>query len=254
MTNADPGGASTSDIRAVARVGEICALFGPHVEELTAADVAERTGLNRTTAYRYCSSMVAAGILERGSRRGTFALGGRMLELGIRALRRKRVVEIADPYLRRLRSTVRMTSVLSILGAQWPVVALVHEDLSRATVLTVHPGSTLDTTAAQTIIFLAFGDTDAIGHITEGVTPAERARLDAEVLGARRKGYSVLRQSDGTFSVAAPVFDERGLSATVAILGAGSLEDIGSRVDALLETTQALGAELGADLDQAAGC
>ena len=59
-----------SDIQAVARVGQICALFGPHATELTAADVAERPGLNRTTAYRYCASMVAAGILERGAAAG----------------------------------------------------------------------------------------------------------------------------------------------------------------------------------------
>jgi response regulator of citrate/malate metabolism len=64
--------ASGSDIQAVARVGQICGLFGPHTTELTASEVAERLGLNRTTAYRYCASMVAAGILERGPRRSTF--------------------------------------------------------------------------------------------------------------------------------------------------------------------------------------
>ena len=62
---------STADIRAVARVGQICSLFGPGVVELSAADIADATGLNRTTAYRYCASMAAAGILERGVRRGT---------------------------------------------------------------------------------------------------------------------------------------------------------------------------------------
>src|SRR5690242_16284654 len=124
MANFDPTEAANSDIRAVARVGQICALFGPRVLELSAADVAERTGLNRTTAYRYCASMVAAGILERGSRRGTFALGGLMLELGIQAIGRQRIVEIAGPYLRKLSTAVGMTAVLSIRGAQGPVVAL----------------------------------------------------------------------------------------------------------------------------------
>ena len=45
---------------------------------------------------------------------------------------------------------------------------------------------------------------------------------------------------------AAPVFDEKGLCATVGILGAGDLPDLTPALDALLATTSALSAELGA--------
>lgn len=225
MANVDADPVSTSDIQAVARVGQICQLFGPMVTELTAADMAERTGLNRTTAYRYCASMVAAGILERGSRRGTFTLGRLMVELGINALGRQRVVDIARPYLERLSTSVRLTAVLSIMGTQGPVVALVEEDTSRVVVVTVHAGTRLDPTAAQTHLFLAYGDPSLTETIARGLSPVERARLHEDVARARQVGFSVVRQDDGVFAAGAPVFDDHGLCATVAVLGAGTLDE-----------------------------
>jgi len=51
--------------------------------------------------------------------------------------------------------------------------------------------------------------------------------------------------NDSTVAVAAPVFDDKGLAATVALLGAGEL-DLESTLEQLLATAQALGAELGA--------
>ena len=106
-------------------------------------------GLNRTTAYRYCASLVTAGILERGHRRGTFVLGGLMVQLGMHALGRRRVVEIAPPYLAELSAAVRMTAVLGVWGARGPVVALVIEDISRILVVTVHAGTKLDLNSSQ---------------------------------------------------------------------------------------------------------
>lgn len=243
MVNSEQNLASTADIRAVARVGQICALFRPPVVELTAADIADSTGLNRTTAYRYCASMVAAGILERGSRRGTFALGGLVLELGVQALGRRRVLEIAGPYLQELRAAVRMTAVLSIRGAQGPVVALAEEDTSRVVVVTVHPGTKLDADAAQTRLMLAYDDASSIDLLAAGMSAAQRARLETDVYSARRQGYSVVWH-DSMFAVAAPVFDEKGLAATIALLGAGEL-DLSSTLEQLLATAGALSAELG---------
>lgn len=242
MTNSE-GSASTVDIRAVARVGQICALFGPGVLELSAADIADATGLNRTTAYRYCASMASSGILERGERRGAFTLGALMRELGVQALGRQRVVEIAGPHLQTLRAAVRMTAVLSIRGTTGPVVALTEEDTSRGVVVTVHPGTKLEPTAAQSLLMLAYGNAGNMEATTAQLSPAQRARLETDVYGARRQGYSVV-WNDSTVAVAAPVFDDRGLAATIALLGAGEL-DLEPTLEQLLATAEALGAELG---------
>jgi DNA-binding IclR family transcriptional regulator len=238
---------TTSDIQAVARVAEICGLFGSN--ELTAADVAELTGLNRTTAYRYCSSMVAAGILERGSRRGTFALGGLMLQVGIRALNRRRVVDIAPAHLRRLRENVRLTAVLSLWAAGRPVVALVEEDASRSIMITVRAGTRLDENAAQTHIYLAHADGDAMAAALQGLDAEAAAKLIADVDLARRQGYALASYDGGMFGAAAPIFDENGICATVAILGAQQLTDLSessAALRALRATADQLSEELGA--------
>lgn len=249
MANIESGEASSSDIQAVARVGQICALFGPHTTELTAADVADRLGLNRTTAYRYCASLVAAGILERGPRRGTFILGGLMLQLGIHALGRRRVVEIAPPYLAELGAAVTMTVVLSLWGARGPIATLVEEERSRTIVVTVRAGSQLDIWAAQTSVFLAHhSDHHAIDKMTEGISAADRAKVEAAVYSARRNGYSIAHHEAGVFGAAVPVFDEYGIAATIALLGADPTVDLspGSPILAqLLGTAAALSEVLG---------
>jgi DNA-binding IclR family transcriptional regulator len=247
MVNIESDQVPMSDIRAVARVADICALFGPAAQELTAADVAERTGLNRTTAYRYCASMVAAGILERGSRRGTFTLGGLLLELGLQALGRERVLEIAGPYLRRLSTAIQMTAVLSIRGAGGPVVALVAEELSQPVLVTVRVGTKLDVTAAQSLVFLAYESEPTMDAMAVGLSPAERARLELEVAAVRKDGYSLTRPSDLPLAAAAPVFDDKGLRATVAFLGVRDTgDDLSGPLDELLATAAALSDVLGA--------
>jgi DNA-binding IclR family transcriptional regulator len=50
--------------------------------------------------------------------------------------------------------------------------------------------------------------------------------------------------NDSTVAVAAPVFDDKGLVATVALLGAGEL-DLESTLEQLLGAARALSAELG---------
>lgn len=249
MANIDTGAeASSSDIQAVARVGQICSLFGPHTTELTAADVADRLGLNRTTAYRYCASLVTAGILERGPRRGTFILGGLMLQLGIHALGRRRVVELAPPYLAELSTALRMTAVLSLWGARGPIVALVQEDVSRNVVVTVHAGTQLDLSAAQLRVFLAHHkDQFALERMAEGAAPAQRSELEAGVYAARRDGYSIVDHSGGLFGAAVPVFDEYGICATIGLIGTGRMADFAPEsptLSRLLTTAAALSDEL----------
>jgi len=246
MANPLPdAGATTADIRAVSRVATICSLFGPNELELTAADVAQRTGLNRTTAYRYCSSMVAAGILAKGRSRGSFTLGSLMLEIGALALGQQRIVQVAPPHLRALRTAIGRTVVLSLPSPAGPVVTLVEEDDSQAVLVTVRAGTRLDASAAQTHVLLAYGDPDRVAGIHGSIPPGSRAQVDAAVHAVRRQGYGTATFG-GSFSVAAPVFDESSLCATIAFLGAGSVDD-DTPVEALLDTAGALTRDMGGD-------
>jgi DNA-binding IclR family transcriptional regulator len=244
MANTGAGDAPGSDIQAVARAGQICALFGPDTTELTAADVSQRLGLNRTTAYRYCASMVTAGILDRGPSKGTFVLGELMLRIGIAALRRRPVVDLAPPHLVRLSAATRMTAVLSLWSSRGPLVTLVEEDRTRPAVVTVRPGTVLDRTAAQARVFLAHQpDHVGLDTLAEGATPAERAELEAAIYTARRTGYSITELPGGVIAAAAPVFGADGIAATVGLLGTDSSVDLSAQsvaVTELLSTTTSL--------------
>jgi DNA-binding IclR family transcriptional regulator len=249
MANTEPGGETSNfDIQSVSRVGQILSLFGPRTVELTAADIAERVGLNRTTAYRYAMSMVTAGILERGTRKGAFTLGGLLLQLGIHALHRKRVVDIAPGYLDELARTSGATAVLSLWGIDTPVVALVQEDPARTVHVTVRPGTQLDLSASQTRVFLAhLTDHLTVERMMETLPAPQRAELEAAIYTARRTGYYVSKLPDGIYGAAAPVFDEHGICATVALLGSELGVDLSSGsplLSALTSTAAALGAEL----------
>ena len=250
MANTEAGGEGSSfDIQSVSRVGQILGLFGPLTSELSAAEVAERLGLNRTTAYRYCASLVTAGILERGPQRGTFILGGLMLQLGILSLARNRVLDIAPPYLKRLAATAGTTAVLSLWGARGPVVALVEEDTTNTVVVTVRPGTQLDLNSAQIRVFMAHhSDQKMIERMMAELPDAQRADLEAGVYTVRRTGYSVSKLPGGLFGAAAPVFDEFGISATIALLGAEQMTDLSTGsplISALTSTAAAISAELG---------
>lgn len=62
--------------RTLARAAALLDAF-VSTSELTAAELAEQTGLSRSTAHRLASAMVEYGFLERTSR-GSFALGPRL--------------------------------------------------------------------------------------------------------------------------------------------------------------------------------
>jgi DNA-binding IclR family transcriptional regulator len=245
-----------SDIQAVARVGQICSLFTEGEVELTAGEVADRLGLNRTTAYRYCASLVGAGLLERGSRRGGFVLGALVLQLGIAALSRRRVVELAPPHLSRLAGAVHSTAVLSLWGVNGPVVTRVEEDPRRIVVVTVRIGAQLDITAAQTKTFLAWHpDRFAVERLLGGLGTSARAALDQELEEIRRVGIVIVNETDGLIGAAAPVFDEYGICATVALLGTDKMTDFrpgSDAMDLLREVAAALTRDLGGHPAEAA--
>ncbi|TXN29994.1 IclR family transcriptional regulator [Lacisediminihabitans profunda] len=249
MTGESVDEAASGDIQAVARVGQIFSLFSPAVTELTAGEVADLLGLNRTTAYRYCTSLVTAGFLERGGRRGSFVLGGLMLQLGILALGRRRIVELAPPHLARLSDRAHTTALLSLWGAQGPVVTRVEENSDRKVLVTVRVGVQLDLSAAQMKVFLAWHpDRFAVERIIGQLAAGERAALEQTFEEIRRTGICIVDEIDGLVGAAAPVFDEYGICATVALLGTDRMSDFspGSlAMNELMATAAALSDEVG---------
>lgn len=246
----DPMG-EPAEIQSVSRAAQILGLFGPQTPEVTAAEAAERLGLNRTTAHRYCTSLVAAGLLERGVEAGSYVPGGLLLQVGAFALGRRKVVDLAPPFLRGLSSRTHLTAVLSLWSASGAVVTRVEEDSAKTALVTVRVGTQLPLDTAQAKVFLAYRhDQLSVTRLLTNLPAATRRELEDELEVIRHRGYVAATDPDGIVALGAPVLDEHGICAAVAAVGTVrtvSTADDSATVRAVVETARALSKEMGAE-------
>ena len=138
-------------IQSIDRAANVLALLDQNTRRLTPALVAERLGLNRSTAHRYLLSLQEAGFLS-----SAFGPGPLLDQLASLASVRQQILTLAPPLMRQLSEATGTTSVLSFLGRDGAVVTLVEEPRVGTIILTVHVGTVLEPKAAQTRVLLAF--------------------------------------------------------------------------------------------------
>lgn len=238
-TAADP---ERSSIQSVDRAANVLALLDQDTRTLTPALVAERLGLNRTTAHRYLQSLQGAGFLSMG-----YGPGPLLDQLAALVSERQQILTFAPGVLRQLSDTTDLTTVLSFLGRSGAVVTLVEEASRGTIILTVREGTVLEVKAAQTRILLAFAsDPDAVRRVHATLSPAEAVREKKELAGVRRHrvAWADLDRA-GLSSVAVPVFVRNDVSAAMALIGTKTmlppLDRTSERVRALEEAAQVLG-------------
>ena len=101
-------------IQSVSRALSILELFSDKRPSLSVRQVAEITGLNRATCYRFCQTLKNLGYLEEiGDRR--FRPGLKAVSLAHSALSSRELPELAHPYLRRLREEINETVNMGLL-------------------------------------------------------------------------------------------------------------------------------------------
>ncbi|GGA71591.1 IclR family transcriptional regulator [Pseudoclavibacter endophyticus] len=247
----DEARAGGAEIQAVDRAAQILSVFGPERPKITAAEAAELLDLNRTTAYRYCTSLVAAGLLERGAEPGTFVPGALLVQLGAFAIGRRKVVDLAPPFMRDLCSTTGLTTVLSLWGSTGPIVSRVEEEMTRSIVVTVRVGTQLSLVTAQSKVFLAhLGDQIRVERLIATLPDRQRVALREEVRDLAESGdLAVGSDGYGIHAMAAPVFDEYSICASLALVATNDMLplDVTSRAaDSLRASARALGGAMGA--------
>jgi len=242
--------ASSGDIQAVRRVARILRLFSESTRGLSVAEVAERTGLNRSTTHRYFSTMVAEEILERDpDEPSTYVPGRLMLALGTIAQGQRRLLEVAPSYMRALSKAANLTVTLSLWSSFGPIVSLVSEPSTHPVLLTVRVGSRLGPESAQTRLFLALSQEEGIAErFLRPLALRDRQELEASFTEIRKTGICRVRLPNiDAVGIAAPVFDHHELAATIALLGTvSSLSIAGSpQEEALVDAAAAVTAEMG---------
>jgi DNA-binding IclR family transcriptional regulator len=238
----------SGDIRAVIRAADVLGLFGDDTPEITVADVSERIGLNRTTAYRYCTSLLSAGLLERGTQPNSFIPGGALLRLGAFALGTRQVMDLSAPHMRNVAEATGATTVLSLWTTTGPVVSRVEEGRPKGAIVTVRVGTQLALTTAQGITFLAFlTDRVQSTRFLAMLPEHEQERVESFAQALRKSGYCFTTSRRGIAAIATPVFNEFGCCATLAVIGTNEMLPESSTLAAneLVTESRALSKEMG---------
>lgn len=227
--------------QSVERAVRMLGFFSADEPELTLPQLTERLGTSRATTHRYTVALRQVGLLRYNAAGGTFALGPRIVELASTALSGLRIIRIAGPHMERLAAEVNETVVLSIWDGESPIVVRVADNTDRIVHIVVRTGSRLERTdSAQGKVFLAF-----TGH-GEELPPRELKRILASRVAVNTQ------TRDGIRAIATPVFQDREVTATMAVVGtiANLPESDTSKLALRLrETADQLTSELGFIVD-----
>jgi len=216
-------------VQSVARAADLLKALGAHGGPATVFDLADRCGLNRSTAWRILATLEDEGLVERDPATGRYEIGYALVALGA-AAGHDPLIRRAHPALRALAEACLETASLAVpRGMQLVYVDQVQAPhvmaadwLGRATPL--HATSTGKA-------LLAWLSEDDIGAALPGrlerftdTTITTRPVLRTELAQVRARGYAISRGElePALWGVSAPVLDGGRPVAVVSVWGVES--------------------------------
>ena len=250
----DSGGADGSDIQSVVRAADIVRLLTNGVSSISVAEASQALGLQRTTMHRYMTTLLHVGFLQREKSSGRYALGPLAHQVFTAVLRERQILSIAPPRMQAIADQAATSTALCLWGGSGALVAHMAYPASSDMSVRVPIGLRIDPDGAQTLMFLAFDDDNPHARdILDTVPQSDRKRLDVVLARARADHFIQVDDRAGIRIIAVPIFDSRGICATLAMLstvnrlapGPLSLAAV-----ALRHTAVQLSAELGYEPDR----
>lgn len=202
-------------------------------ESATLTEIAKRTDMSISRAYRYLTSLTQTGFLQQEAATGKYDLGPASIELGLAAMARVDAIRLAADVMRELTEKIGLVSILCVWGSNGPTV-IKWEQGSLDLSVRIREGLNLPVpiTAAGRL-FLTYLPPDELRPVLDrdvrawnDSVPARR-KLTEKALDAARKevrktglGRALGLRTPHTAALAAPIFDRAGrLSMTISILG-----------------------------------
>jgi DNA-binding IclR family transcriptional regulator len=205
--------------------------------------VAERADMQPPKAHRYLVSFCRQGLAERDPASGGYRLGPLAVRIGLAALRRLNVVQVASPTLVDLRDELGFTAGLAVWGAAGPTFVR-FEETHDALIISGRPGSVMPMLTSSTgRVFGAYLpraltwpliERELAGARHPGATPTGTARgmtpADVEAIFADVRTHKLARieglLNPGLHGLSAPVFDHAGaVVGVITVLGPAGLID-----------------------------
>ncbi len=192
------------------------------------SDLAEHTGLNRTTTYRLLTALESAEYVHRNPADDSYRLGSGLIALGGRAQRSNPVRAVALPELEALAAQSGETATLEIAHSGEMVII---EEIPGEYVTSgsQHIGSRWPIYATSTgkAILAYLPDEEASAILSRPLLPLTKetitsaARLRASLAAARDAGYAVGAEELelGFVAVGAPLLDAGGRPVAAISLG-----------------------------------
>jgi DNA-binding IclR family transcriptional regulator len=188
-------------------------------------DLADRTGLPKSTAARLLSALLREGAVERTETGGHYRLGGELLELAQAGSADRSLIATARPFLTELTEVTGEVAGIAILeGNEVRYLDSVQSD--EEVQVRDWTGEALPFNIVASGFVLAAGlGPEGVDELLAGPLPASTDRSLTEPAAIRRRLDEIRRTGhvwgcgeydEGINSVAAPVLDGRG--STVAAL------------------------------------
>lgn len=204
----------------VERAASILTCFSAETPQLSLATIADRLGFNQSTAYRYISTLEAAGLVERDNRHGGYKLGPRVIELSNVALNQNEVRKHGLDEADRLRDELHALVSLAVLF-EGDVLHIAHAvpDHWPRWHTTVGRRAVAHCTSLGKVLLAAKPWPEVVDLIeTYGWRPytpnsiRDFRHLEEELAGIRERGYAIDREerNRGTLCLGAPIHDYSG--------------------------------------------
>lgn len=237
---AAPGGRGA--LKSMRKLVAVLDCFSRYDRALTLSQIAQRSGLPKTTAHRLVASLREARLVEQDADRDSYRMGIRLFELGSIVLHNLDVFREARPLVERLIAATGVGSHLCVFDGS-NMVSVEHVEpeagsINWTTTLSISPTHCTGVGKAA----LAFQDRPVVDKIiAAGLAPYTEAtitdpdRLRRELKAIATRGYAI---DDGEHQpqvrcVAAPIYNATG-RVFAAISATGTKDELPeSRVPAV---------------------
>lgn len=217
-------------IGAIERSVVVLDLFVSGEYELSATDVAKKTGISISTAFRTMSALCSTNMLVNSTSRGKYRLSSKMLDLSRAYMSNVNLVDVALPHMKVMKDkTGESIGLYSIVKNERVCIARVDGSKDIRRVLSPGQGGPIYAGAPSKVL-LAYLPDDRIREILRSVklikktdlTKTTIPELMRDLKEVRQNGYAISKGEDieHAFAVSSPIRDHKGnVIASVAITG-----------------------------------
>jgi DNA-binding IclR family transcriptional regulator len=213
--------ASAPGAEGARRVLAVLLAFSARRHTLTARDLAESTGIPLPSMYRYIALLRETGLLV-GDDRGSYRLTARLIGLARAAEAAESIIDVADPFMRRLSSETGETVILVRLIGRTAVC--VHRvESSHHLRTTFEPGQSMPLERGASGRLLLAGLTkEARAELLAPLAlndPVAASQLEEKVILAGQRGWAVSEEEidRGVWAASAAVTDARSIVASLTV-------------------------------------